>query len=48
VILIAADDEADQAAAVLKRAMEAGAAEFLQIPLSVDVGIGDSWGTAKV
>jgi len=28
--------------------MEAGAAEFLKIPLSVDVGIGQSWGSAKV
>jgi len=48
VILIAADAEAEAAAAVLKAAMEAGAAEFLTIPLSVDVGIGPSWGAAKV
>jgi DNA polymerase I-like protein with 3'-5' exonuclease and polymerase domains len=48
VILIAADAEAETAAKVLAAAMEAGAAEFLEIPLKVDVGIGDSWGTAKV
>ena len=47
-LLLAADSEAETAAKVLAAAMEAGAAEFLQIPLSVDVGIGDSWGTAKV
>ena len=48
VILIAADAEAEAAAKVLAAAMEAGAAEFLEIPLTVDVGVGDSWGTAKV
>jgi DNA polymerase-1 len=47
-LLLAPDHEAEAAAAVLKAAMEAGAAEFLKIPLSVDVGIGQSWGSAKV
>ena len=47
-ICIAADHEAEQAAKVLQQAMESAAAEFLKIPLTVDVGIGDSWGTAKV
>ena len=48
VLLVAADAEAGQAQALLKRAMETAAAQFLDIPLTVDVGVGDSWGTAKV
>ena len=47
-ICIAADHEAELAAKVLQQAMESAAAEFLKISLTVDVGIGDSWGTAKV
>ena len=47
-ICVAADHEAEQAAALLKAAMEEAAAKFLEIPLTVDVGIGPSWGTAKV
>ena len=48
VLLVAADAEAEVAQAVLKEAMETAAAEFLEVPLTVDVGIGPSWGTAKV
>lgn len=47
-ICVAADHEAEAGAKVLQQAMETAAAEFLTVPLSVDVGIGPSWGTAKV
>ena len=48
VLLVASDAEAKQAAAILKEAMESAAAEFLDVRLKVDVGIGPSWGTAKI
>lgn len=47
-LLLAPAAQIEQAASVLKQAMEDAAAELLSVPLSVDVGIGPSWGTAKV
>lgn len=48
VLAITSEAEAEAGAAILKQAMESAAAEFLEVPLTVDVGIAKTWQGAKI